>query len=41
VKAGASIVGRSAGGVRPPLSDLTAEETAELATLVARLGPQD
>jgi 5-dehydro-4-deoxyglucarate dehydratase len=41
VKAGAAIVGRSAGGVRPPLSNLTTEETAELATLIARLGPQD
>jgi 5-dehydro-4-deoxyglucarate dehydratase len=40
VKAGAAIVGRSAGGVRPPLSDLTAEETSELAALIARLGPQ-
>ena len=31
VKAGADIVGRSAGKVRPPLSDCTAEEIRELA----------
>jgi 5-dehydro-4-deoxyglucarate dehydratase len=41
VKAGATIVGRSAGKVRPPLSDLTPEETDELRELIARLGPQD
>lgn len=34
VKAGATIVGRSAGPVRPPLSDLTREEYAELETLI-------
>ena len=40
VKAGAAVVGRSAGKVRPPLSDLTAAECEELASLIARLGPQ-
>ena len=41
VKAGAAIVGRSAGKVRPPLSDCTAEEVAELRELIERMGPQD
>jgi len=41
VKAGAEIVGRSAGKVRPPLSDCTHEEVQELAALIAKLGPQD
>ena len=41
VKAGARIVGRGAGPVRPPLSDLTRSEYDELATLIERLGPQD
>lgn len=41
VKAGAAIVGRSAGKVRPPLSDLAAEEYKELQTLIEKLGPQD
>ncbi len=41
VKAGARIVGRSAGPVRPPLSDLTRNEYDELAALIERLGPQD
>lgn len=40
VKAGAAIVGHGAGPVRPPLSDLTAAESEELAALIARLGPQ-
>lgn len=40
VKAGAAIVGHGAGPVRPPLSDLTAAESKELAALIARLGPQ-
>lgn len=40
VKAGARIVGRSAGPVRPPLTDLTEEEEAELGALIERLGPQ-
>jgi 5-dehydro-4-deoxyglucarate dehydratase len=41
VKAGAAIVGRSAGNVRPPLSDCTAEEVSELRTLIEKMGPQD
>ncbi len=41
VKAGAALVGRSAGKVRPPLSEVTPEERAELERLIARLGPQD
>jgi 5-dehydro-4-deoxyglucarate dehydratase len=41
VKAGAAIVGRGAGRVRPPLSELTAEEYRELAGLIETLGPQD
>jgi 5-dehydro-4-deoxyglucarate dehydratase len=40
VKAGAKIVGRDAGPVRPPLVDLSADECARLATLVQELGPQ-
>lgn len=40
VKAGAKIVGHDAGPVRPPLVDLTHEESARLAELVAALGPQ-
>jgi 5-dehydro-4-deoxyglucarate dehydratase len=40
VKAGAAIVGRSAGKVRPPLSDLTPQEYDELRTLIEKLGPQ-
>jgi len=40
VKAGASIVGHGAGPVRAPLTDLKADEVAELAALIARLGPQ-
>jgi 5-dehydro-4-deoxyglucarate dehydratase len=40
VKAGARIVGRSAGPVRPPLSDLNAQETEQLAGLIRGLGPQ-
>jgi 5-dehydro-4-deoxyglucarate dehydratase len=41
VKAGADIVGRGAGKVRPPLSDCTAEEIRELKALIDKLGPQD
>ena len=41
VKAGAAIVGRGAGQVRPPLSDLRPEEKEELGALIGRLGPQD
>ncbi|HEX5685636.1 MAG TPA: 5-dehydro-4-deoxyglucarate dehydratase [Ideonella sp.] len=40
VKAGATIVGHSAGPVRPPLSDLKTAEVGALAKLIARLGPQ-
>lgn len=40
VKAGAKLVGRDAGPVRPPLVDLTAEETAKLDQLIKALGPQ-
>ena len=40
VKAGARIVGHSAGPVRPPLSDLHDDEVEQLRVLVDRLGPQ-
>lgn len=40
VKAGATIIGHSAGPVRPPLSDLKPAETEALRVLMARLGPQ-
>ena len=40
VKAGVRVAGRPAGPVRPPLSDLTAEESAALAALITALGPQ-
>jgi 5-dehydro-4-deoxyglucarate dehydratase len=40
VKAGATLVGHSAGPVRPPLSDLKPAEVEQLAALIARLGPQ-
>jgi 5-dehydro-4-deoxyglucarate dehydratase len=40
VKAGAAIVGHSAGPVRPPLSDLKPAEIEELRTLIAKLGSQ-
>jgi 5-dehydro-4-deoxyglucarate dehydratase len=40
VKAGATIVGRSAGPVRPPLVDCTAAEVEMLRALVEKLGPQ-
>lgn len=40
VKAGATIVGHSAGPVRPPLSELTASEVEQLRALIGRLGPQ-
>jgi 5-dehydro-4-deoxyglucarate dehydratase len=40
VKAGATIVGHSAGPVRPPLSDLHADEFEQLRALIATLGPQ-
>ena len=40
VKAGATIVGHSAGPVRPPLTDLKPQEVEELRALIAKLGPQ-
>jgi 5-dehydro-4-deoxyglucarate dehydratase len=40
VKAGATIIGHSAGPVRPPLSDLKPAEVEALRALMARLGPQ-
>lgn len=41
VKAGAEIVGRGAGPVRPPLSPLAPHEVEELAALIARLDVQE
>lgn len=40
VKAGATIVGRTAGPVRPPISDLKPQEVEELAALIRKLGSQ-
>lgn len=40
VKAGATIIGHSAGPVRPPLSDLKPAEVEQLRALMAPLGPQ-
>jgi 5-dehydro-4-deoxyglucarate dehydratase len=40
VKAGATIVGHTAGPVRPPLSDLKGAEIEELRALIAKLGAQ-
>ncbi|MBK6009233.1 5-dehydro-4-deoxyglucarate dehydratase [Ramlibacter ginsenosidimutans] len=40
VKAGATLVGKSAGPVRPPLTDLKPQEVEELAALIRKLGPQ-
>jgi 5-dehydro-4-deoxyglucarate dehydratase len=40
VKAGARIVGHPGGPVRPPLTDLSDEETEQLRALIDRLGPQ-
>ena len=40
VKAGATIVGKTAGPVRAPLSDLKPQEVEELAALIRKLGPQ-
>jgi 5-dehydro-4-deoxyglucarate dehydratase len=40
VKAGAAIVGRPGGSVRPPLTDLTTDERTRLAALIERVGPQ-
>ncbi|ANN67880.1 5-dehydro-4-deoxyglucarate dehydratase [Bordetella bronchialis] len=40
VKAGARLVGRDAGPVRAPLTDLTQDESAALDALIRKLGPQ-
>ncbi|WP_022979659.1 5-dehydro-4-deoxyglucarate dehydratase [Ideonella sp. B508-1] len=40
VKAGATLVGHSAGPVRPPLSDLKPAEVDQLGALISKLGPQ-
>ena len=40
VKAGAKLVGRDAGPVRPPLTDLGPGEMEQLKSLIDRLGPQ-
>lgn len=40
VKAGAKLVGKSAGSVRPPLVDLTADEEQRLQELITAVGPQ-
>ena len=40
VKAGARLVGRDAGPVRPPLMDLLPAEAEQLDALIRRLGPQ-
>jgi 5-dehydro-4-deoxyglucarate dehydratase len=37
IKAGMKVIGRDSGPVRPPLTDLTEQELAELAGLVAKL----
>jgi 5-dehydro-4-deoxyglucarate dehydratase len=37
IKAGMKVIGRDSGPVRPPLIDLTEQELAELASLVAKL----
>jgi len=40
VKAGATLVGHTAGPVRAPLSELKPAEVEQLAALISRLGPQ-
>ena len=40
VKAGATLVGHSAGPVRPPLSELLPAEVDQLSALISKLGPQ-
>jgi 5-dehydro-4-deoxyglucarate dehydratase len=40
VKAGAKLVGHDAGPVRAPLTDLKADEMAQLDALIRKLGPQ-
>jgi 5-dehydro-4-deoxyglucarate dehydratase len=39
VKAGATIVGKTAGPVRPPISDLKPQEVEELAALISQARP--
>jgi 5-dehydro-4-deoxyglucarate dehydratase len=41
VKAGMTAIGRGAGPVRPPLTDLTAGELSELKALIAAVQPKD
>ncbi len=41
VKAGMTAIGRGAGPVRPPLTDLTAGELKELSALIAAVQPKD
>ena len=40
VKAGATLVGHTAGPVRPPLSELKPAEVDQLSQLISRLGAQ-
>ena len=40
VKAGAKLVGHSAGPVRAPLTDLTEDELGQLDVLIKKLGAQ-
>ena len=40
IKAGLTAVGRNGGPVRPPLTDLTPPERAELSTLIEKVGPE-
>jgi 5-dehydro-4-deoxyglucarate dehydratase len=40
VKAGATLIGHSAGPVRPPLSDLKPAQVERLRELISKLGPQ-
>jgi 5-dehydro-4-deoxyglucarate dehydratase len=41
IKAGMRVIGRDSGPVRPPLTDLTEAETAELAVLVAKISSRE
>jgi 5-dehydro-4-deoxyglucarate dehydratase len=41
VKAGMTAIGRTAGPVRTPLSDLSADQLSELQALIARMQPKD
>ncbi|WP_256369864.1 hypothetical protein [Microvirga sp. KLBC 81] len=41
MKAGARVVGRSAGPVRAPLVDRNEKDVADLRALVEKLGPQN